>query len=139
MGINRFGDRRTQRAMRKWEEKITEKVKRIIFESAYILQTEARSRAPEDSGYLRQSIEVEILNDGLSARVIVSADYAIYIEYGTGIYAVNGNGRQDGWTYFSDKFGEFVFTEGMKPQPFWFDAIAVAQQYFKREMQKLGI
>lgn len=119
--------------------KITEAVKKIIFESAYILQTEARARAPEDSGYLRQSIEVEILNGGLSARVVVGADYAIYIEYGTGIYAVNGNGRQDGWTYFSDKFGEFVFTEGMKPQPFWFDSIEVARAHFKREMRKLGV
>lgn len=138
MGINRFGNKKMQRAMRKWEDSVIEDVKKVIFETAYLVQSEARSRAPEDSGYLRQSIEVEILNGGLSARVIVGADYGIYIEYGTGIHAVKGNGRQGGWTYYSEKFGEFVFTEGMKAQPFWFDALKVGRRYFDREMQKLG-
>ncbi|MFP7199683.1 HK97 gp10 family phage protein [Lysinibacillus halotolerans] len=138
MGITRFGHKRLRKAVNRWSDEIIDDVKRIVTETAYILQTEARARAPEDSGYLRQSIEVDLMNNGLTAVVTVGADYAIYIEYGTGIYAVNGDGRKTPWVYYSDKYGEFVFTRGMKAQPFWFDAVETARKYFKKEMRKLG-
>ena len=44
--------------------------------------------------------------------------YGPFLEYGTGIYAENGKGRQTPWTYYSDKLGRFVTTHGMKAQPF---------------------
>jgi HK97 gp10 family phage protein len=43
--------------------------------------------------------------------------YAVYVEYGTGIYAEEGNGRQTGWIY-PDRKGELHFTRGMHPHPF---------------------
>ena len=36
-------------------------------------------------GYLKESIDFIFKNDGLTGVVSVGADYAIYIEYGTGI------------------------------------------------------
>ncbi|WP_010305399.1 HK97-gp10 family putative phage morphogenesis protein [Kurthia senegalensis] len=138
MTITRFGSSSLARALKKWSKDIEDEVKRIIVETAAIIQTEARLLAPVDSGYLRQSIEIELLNGGLTAIINVDADYAIYIEYGTGIYATKGNGNKDGWVYFSEKYGEFVFTRGMQAQPFWFPALEVGEKYFKKEMSKLG-
>lgn len=138
MSITRFGSRALSSALRRWGNQIEDEIKRIVVETAAVIQTEARARAPVDSGYLRQSIEVEVLNGGLTAIVTVDADYAIYIEYGTGIYAKNGNGNKDGWVFYSEKYGQFVFTRGQEAQPFWFPAIEVGRQYFRREMRRLG-
>lgn len=138
MAVTRFGSRQLQNAIRRWGNEIEEEVKRIVSETAMIIQSEARARAPSDSGYLKQSIEVDVRNGGLTAVINVGAEYGIYVEYGTGIYAKNGNGNKDGWTFYSDKLGHFVFTRGQQAQPFWFDAVEVGAKYFKKEMRKLG-
>ncbi|MFJ8262717.1 HK97-gp10 family putative phage morphogenesis protein [Rummeliibacillus sp. NPDC094406] len=138
MSITRFGSKELERALNKWSDKIEKEVNRIIHETALLIQSEARALAPESSGYLRKSIVVDTSSDGLSALISVGADYGIYIEYGTGIYAVNGNGRKDGWVFYSEKYGEFVFTKGMRPQPFWFPAIEIGKKYYDQEMKKLG-
>ena len=138
MSVTHFGNRALSKALKKWGNQTEDEIKRIVVETATIIQTEARARAPVDSGYLRQSIEVEVLNGGLTAIVTVDASYSVFIEYGTGIYAKNGNGNKDGWVFYSEKHGEFVFTRGMEAQPFWAPAIEVGRQYFKKEMKKLG-
>lgn len=138
MTITRLGNRDLTRALQRWGNQIEDEVKRIVIETTAIIQNEARALAPVDSGYLRQSIEVEVLNNGLSAIVTVDAEYAIYIEYGTGIYAKNGNGNEDGWVYYSEKYGEFRFTRGMEAQPFWAPAIESGRAYFEREIRSLG-
>lgn len=127
-----------QRAIRRYGDNVIDEVKRIIVETAYIIHSNAQALATVDEGNLRDSIEVEILPDGMTAIVRVTAHYAIYVEYGTGIYAVEGNGRDTPWTYFSDKLGRFVTTEGMRPQPFWDPAIDKGQRHFRKEMRDLG-
>lgn len=133
----RYGSRRLARAVQKFGDGILDEVRRIVAESARLIQSNARSLAPEDDGNLKKSIEVEILDGGLSAVVTVGAHYAIYVEYGTGIYAVNGDGRKDPWVYWSDKLGQFVYTRGMKAQPFWFPAVEIGRRYFHSEMRKV--
>lgn len=138
MTIIKYGSKKLQRAVEKWKDDIIEDIKRVVVETAATIESSAKALAPVDSGYLRQSITVEIMDGGLKARVLVDASYAIYIEYGTGIYAVNGDGRKDGWVYYSDALGEYVFTRGMKAQPFWMPALKKGAIYFDREMAKVG-
>jgi len=52
-----------------------------------------------------------------SALVFCTAAYAKYIEYGTGIYAVNGDGRKTPWI-FETNTGVRVWTRGMRAKPF---------------------
>lgn len=40
----------------------------------------------------------------------------IYLEYGTGIYAEDGTGRKDAWSYIGSD-GEWHTTSGMSPRP----------------------
>lgn len=140
MSITRVGNRTLEKALKKWGKSIENDVKRIVHETALIIQSEARARAPESSGYLRQSITyvMDISNQGISAMITVGADYGIYIEYGTGKYATNGNGRKGTWVYFDEKLGRFVLTSGQPPQPYWFDSLEVGRKYFIKEMKKLG-
>ena len=137
-GKVKFGNKALSNALAKYGDDVLDEVKRIITNTAFLIKANAKLLAPVDDGNLRDSIETELMNDGLTAIVRVTASYAVYVEFGTGIYAVEGNGRKTPWTYYSTKLGRFVSTEGMKPQPFWFPAIDIGQKYFKKEMRKLG-
>lgn len=133
----KIGNRSLSNALKKYGDSIIDEVKRIVVETAYIIHSNAQALAPVDENNLRDSIEVEILPGGMTAIVRVTAHYAIYVEYGTGIYAVEGNGRKTPWRYYSDKLGRFVTTEGMKPQPFWDPAVDKGRRHFQKEMRKL--
>lgn len=134
-----LGNKYMRRAVRKYAEDFEAEVKKIVTETAAIIHSNAKALAPVDDGNLRDSIEMEILNDGFLAFVRVTAHYAIYVEYGTGIYASKGNGRQTPWTYYSDKLNRFVTTEGQKPQEFWSPAIDAGDRHFRNELRKLGL
>jgi len=137
-GQVKFGSRALSNALKKYEESVECDAKRIVVDTAIMILSNAKALAAFDEGNLRDSIELEIRNGGLTAIVRVTASYAVYVEFGTGIYAVEGNGRKTPWTYYSTKLGRFVITEGMQPQPFWFPAIDIGQKHFNSEMRKLG-
>jgi hypothetical protein len=46
-----------------------------------------------------------------------NVEYAVYVEFGTGEFAENGNGRKGGWMY-KDPSGEWFFTWGQEPKPY---------------------
>lgn len=133
-----FGHKRLRNALRAWGDDVVEQAKQLVVDTAIIIQSNAQALAPVDDGNLRDSIEMIIAPDGLSAEIRVTAEYAIYVEYGTGIYAVGGDGRKTPWTYYSTKLNQFVTTRGMRAQPFWYPAIVSGGQHFKREIRRLG-
>ncbi|MBS4034398.1 MAG: HK97 gp10 family phage protein [Ignavibacterium sp.] len=55
-------------------------------------------------------------DDEVVGLVANSADYAPYIEFGTGELAESGDGRKGGW-YYKDPEGNWHFTLGMRPRP----------------------
>ncbi|MFJ7647715.1 HK97-gp10 family putative phage morphogenesis protein [Lysinibacillus sp. NPDC097279] len=133
-----FSGRQLLRAAQRFEEGILDEVSDIVFETARLIQSQAKALAPFDDGGLKGSIKMEMLGK-YNAVVTVGVHYAIYVEYGTGIYAENGNGRRTPWTYYSLKLGRYVTTEGMRAQPFWGPAVDAGRDYFEREMRRLGL
>jgi HK97 gp10 family phage protein len=136
-----FGDRGFERAINRFERRIIREVKRIIVETAEMAVSTMRTLAPVaevDGGNLKRSIEVQYLRGGLTAIIKVGADYAWYVEYGTGIYSTKGDGRKTPWVYYSQKLKRWVFTKGMKAQPFWHPSLEAAFNHFESEMNKLG-
>lgn len=84
-----------------------------------LVERTAKEKAPKDTGELRRSITSEIRSSGdeLQGVVFTPLEYAPYVEYGTGLFAVNG-GRQDvPWNYRDDE-GNWHSTSGQHPQPF---------------------
>lgn len=134
----RFGGQQLLRAARRFEQDLLDKVSDIVYETGRLIQAEAKARAPFDDGSLRDSIEMR-MEGKYKCVITVGVHYAIYVEYGTGIYAENGNGRRTPWTYFSRKLGRYVTTKGMRAQPFWREAVETGQDYFKTEMRRLGL
>ena len=85
-----------------------------------IVESAAKDKAPRKTGALRRSIKskVELTGNSIEGIVYSPLEYAPYQEYGTGLFAENGNGRKTGWAYEDEKTGETIFTRGNRPHPF---------------------
>lgn len=98
---------------------LQEEVVTAIQNSGLSMEREAKNQAPVDTGHLRRSITSQTVSLGSQPQAIVSAPvkYAPYVEFGTGIYARDGNGRKTPWVY-RNRRGQFIRTHGNKPNPF---------------------
>lgn len=85
-----------------------------------LVESEAKKKAPKDTGALRNSItsKVEKDNSNITGIVFTPLEYAPYVEYGTGLFAEAGNGRKTPWAYEDEKTGDLIYTRGQKPQPY---------------------
>lgn len=66
---------------------------------------------------------------------------SIWEEFGTGEYALNGNGRKGGW-FYEDEKGKGHFTRGKRPRrPFWKAYTALKNKLIKhmRDIFKEGL
>lgn len=102
-----------------------------------LVEGSAKDKAPKDTGALKRSItnRVEVVGNEVSGIVFTPLEYAPYIEYGTGMYAENGNGRQTPWVYKDDK-GKYHYTHGQHPQPFMRPALKENEQNIKKKLKE---
>ena len=63
-----------------------------LMKSCLLVEEEAKKRCPVETGTLRRSIHTE-LHDTYG-EVGTNLHYAPYVEFGTGLFATEGNGRQ---------------------------------------------
>ena len=94
-------------------------VQKGVGKAAALVERDAKQKAPKDTGALRRSIKSKVETDSttIEGDIYTPLEYAPYVEYGTGLFAENGNGRKTGWGYEDDK-GEKHFTRGQHPQPY---------------------
>jgi HK97 gp10 family phage protein len=120
-------------------------IKEVIAESTMAIEGGAITRAPVseiDGGNLKNSINSQFFDNGLTGEVSASAMYSMYVEFGTGIHATGDKpGRTTPWVYFDDKLKRFVFTRGMKPMPFmlpsWEEERPIYLKNLERELGKI--
>ncbi|MCZ4248198.1 HK97 gp10 family phage protein [Bacillus amyloliquefaciens] len=129
--------RQMQRATSEFRNRVIDDIKQLVTDSGRAdLQpccsecSDRRNRR----GNLKNSIEIDYQEGGLRAVISVGADYAVYVEYGTGIYAEEGGGRQTPWVYYDTKLNRWVVTRGMRAQPFWNPAVDEGMRYFASQM-----
>lgn len=107
----------------------TKKIKTLMLKNifnaldavGFFVEGEAKRRTPVDNGALINSFDHEVNTSNKIVRIGNTMEYAVYVEKGSGIFAVDGNGRQTPWVYFYDGGnGEkgYRITVGQKPQPF---------------------
>lgn len=106
-------------------EKLAKKVNPELLEGAIqsgcaLVERTAKQNAPKMTGELRRSITSKIEGEGDTIKGIIYTPlfYAPYVEYGTGIFAEGGNGRQDVPWIYKDEKGELHITSGMHPNPY---------------------
>ena len=112
-------------------------ISKALNKACLVVENEAKRLCPVDTGDLRNSITHEV-DDGVGI-VGTNKEYAPYVEYGTGIFAVEGNGRDTPWSYQDDE-GNWHTTIGQKPQPFLKTALDKQKKnvikIFKETLQK---
>ena len=87
-----------------------------------------------DTDRLRSSIVFEV--EGDTVAIGTNVNYAPYIEFGTGIYAEQGGGRQTPWVYQNSR-GEWVTTRGAHPHPFLRPAIEENIEEYRQILEKI--
>ncbi|MFZ2952559.1 MAG: HK97-gp10 family putative phage morphogenesis protein [Streptococcus suis] len=103
---------------------------RGLIKAAMLVESQAVLLVPVNTGGLRNSIGYKVNESELVAYIGTNCEYAIYVEYGTGEFAENGNGRKGGWVYKTPD-GEVHFTYGMPPQPYLRPAFRQNQKAIK--------
>lgn len=94
-------------------------------QACLVVEYDAKVDCPVDDGILRQSIthSVEEEQGKIVGYIGTNLEYAPYIHQGTGIYAVEGNGRKEVPWHYKDKNGKWRSTKGIRPTPFIYNSI----------------
>lgn len=90
----------------------------------------AKSNCPVDTGRLRNSITNQVVESEMATYIGTNVEYAPYVEFGTGKYAENGQGRKTPWVYKDEK-GNWHRTSGMKPSHFLRNAVSDHVAHYK--------
>ena len=117
---------------------IQERLARGLEMVGMVAEGHAKEYCPVDTGRLRGSITHTVV-DRTKAVIGTNAEYAAYIEFGTGKHAANGAGtNKESWVY-RDKFGNWHRAYPRKPIPFIGTAISShADEYFGIVADELG-
>ena len=99
------------------KERLKNAAAKWLLQACILVEGQAVLLAPVATSRLKQSIDYIVDDDELVGYVGTNVDYAIYVEFGTGEFAENGNGRKGGWMH-KDLSGEWFFTWGIEPQPY---------------------
>ena len=97
-----------------------ERYKDALGRACALVERSAKENAPKGVGELRRSItsKIEDSGDEIVGVVYTPLEYAPYVEYGTGLFAEDGGGRQDVPWHYQDDEGEWHTTSGQHPQPY---------------------
>jgi HK97 gp10 family phage protein len=104
---------------------LTNKLAEKTEQATLFIEGEAKKNCPVDDGLLRASIGHYVEVDGMKATGYVGSNsqYSVFVHQGTGIYALEGNGRKEVPWHYKNLEGNWHTTSGQKPQPFLQDAI----------------
>ena len=94
---------------------IDDAVMQYLYEASGELVRQTARSSPVDTGELKNSWNYNIDEGKQESKIGSPIENAIWNEFGTGEFALEGNGRKGGWKYQDDK-GKRHFTMGKKPQ-----------------------
>lgn len=98
-------------------------VGKFLIESSGEVVGQAARNARVKTGQTRGSYQANVdENEGI-AYIGSGLENAIWEEFGTGEYALNGDGRKGGWTYQDEK-GNYHHTYGKTPNRTLFNAFS---------------
>lgn len=116
----------------------TSNLRQAVNEACLIVERSAKQNCKKGTGALRRSIKsrVETEGDDLVGIVYTNLEYAPYVEYGTGKFAENGNGRKDIPWHYKDDEGNWHTTSGMKPHPYMRPALYQNEKLIKQTIKE---
>ena len=135
----------------------------FLYEAKESLVTQTARNTPVGNGDLKRSFSNDsyVNESKLTAYIGSSLEHSIWVELGTGEYAVKGNGRKGGWWIpvgsgkgqislaTAQKYGwnkvrkdkngnpKFVFTYGMKPNRMLYKAYQIKKNKIQEQANKV--
>ena len=104
----------------------------FLYEAAGELESQVKRNTAVDTGQLKNSWTYSVSPADQTATVGSREENANWEEFGTGEYALNGDGRKTPWHY-KDRFGQWHTTTGKPPRrAFW-----KAYETIKPKLQKM--
>lgn len=96
-----------------------DKINAVLEECAGEMESAVKRNTRVQTGKTKSSWRHRVNTELHEATIGSSEENAIWEEFGTGEYALKGNGRKGGWAYEDEK-GDWHFTHGKSPsRAFW--------------------
>ena len=114
----------------------------VLEECAGEIESQAKRNSRVDTGKTKNSFQHKVTGSFLAgefrAYIGSNEENAIWEEFGTGEYALEGNGRKGGWNYKDPKWGIWWHTTGKKPsRAFWKAYTSLKNKIIKRIQEAL--
>lgn len=107
----------------------------FLHEAAGEVVSQTQRNTPVDTGQLKGSWRYDVIPYKYEARMGSGLQNAIWNEFGTGQYALHGDGRKTPWKY-EDRHGKWHTTIGKRPQRSFHNAIEAKKGQIKKMAQK---
>lgn len=122
----------------KVKEALNDAITAFLHEAAGELVSQVKDNTRVDTGQLKGSWTYKVDEGAKEATIGSGLENALWEEFGTGEYALEGNGRKGGWLY-EDRHGEVHFTKGKTPSRAFFKAYTSSKpKIIKRAEQVIG-
>lgn len=103
---------------------IKEKCLKFLSEASALMVSQVQKNTAVKTGKLKRSWTFKINEADLESTIGSSEENSIWEEFGTGEYALNGNGRKDSWHYKDPITGKWYKTKGKKPKRAFYKAFS---------------
>ena len=100
------------------------------------VEAQTKRNTKVDTGKTKNSWEHVVNADKMEVQIGSRYKNALWEELGTGIYALNGDGRKTKWVYKSPKDGKFYATVGKKPRRALYRAYTSKRNLIIREARR---
>lgn len=116
---------------------IEDNIEAFLDEVGGELVSQAQRNTRVDSGQTKGNWEWIV--DMSKKEVVVgnTLENAIWEEFGTGEYALKGDGRKGGWVYKNSKDKKFYFTKGKKPSRALYLAFTTKKGAIQRRAEQI--
>ena len=117
-------------------DKINETGETFLEEVGGEVEAQTKRNTKVDTGKTKGSWEHIVNADKMEVQIGSRYQNALWEEFGTGIYALYGDGRKTKWVYKSPKDGKFYATVGKKPRRALFRAYQSKKNAIIREARR---
>lgn len=122
----------------KVKEALSERAYQAVEEACGELEAQTKRNTAVDTGQTKNAWIHTVVDSGEVVNGAVSnpLQNAIWEEFGTGEYALNGNGRKGGWSY-KDEEGKWHHTMGKHPRRPLFKAYSSLKNKLIKRMRAI--
>ena len=115
---------------------LNEKTIAWLHEAAGEIESQSKRNTRVDTGQLKNSWANTVDESNGIATVGSPLENAVWEEFGTGEYALHGDGRKTAWTY-KDRKGKWHRTSGKRPSRALNNAFASSKGKLKSRLEKM--